>query len=584
MRRLILLSLCLLSAGLVSAHDAKRLEAVTFRRHARLPGLCVSYRTLAPKSFAHGSPVEMLTFVNEQSVRRTLVVEAFREGGCVTHPVVLEPAATVSVDFVLPTQLLEWSHDGQSMFYVREGAVRERIGIGVPTGLSEYEVRDKCLVNILVGQAVDAIATAADYDHADEAAKIPQKGRFLFSTQALGTEGWSADARAYSGYDLVLLTAAEWSALPAGARRALVGFAVQGGGLILCGQSELPAEAQGFPTSAAEPTQQEYAVGCGRIRLAPSLPADRRPPLSRAELKSLGEAACTRLRSQYGDKKKLRESLVEMGAQDIPTIPTSLFMGLLGLFAFGVVPAAICLCIHRKKRLAALFVLPTVSVALGLVIVLCILGVYGLTPYVTQQSTVMLNAADRRAAVFSKACIFAPTDVTDRLRFSRTAHIVTDRSERYTYHYSSTPRAFFGLTYGDVMSAYGDAWIKALKPSVYATTEMRDTNARLVVEEAPGGRLKVTNLLGAALTRLTVVDARGVLFSAADLPEGGSCDLSPAADQKREGWPKELAETRSVYLAEMAACPFLTDTLGGTKANRTEQTRVFGCYGKGVSE
>ena len=41
---------------------------------------------------------------------------------------------------------------------------------------------------------------------------------------------------------------------------------------------------------------------------------------------------------------------------------------------------------------------------------------------------------------------------------------------------------------------------------------------------------------------------------------------------------------RRVFKAEIAGSPFLTDTLGGSKAKRTAQTTVVGGYGKGVSE
>ena len=46
----------------------------------------------------------------------------------------------------------------------------------------------------------------------------------------------------------------------------------------------------------------------------------------------------------------------------------------------------------------------------------------------------------------------------------------------------------------------------------------------------------------------------------------------------------ERRDCRRVFKAEMAGSPFLTDTLGGSKAKRTAQTTVVGGYGKGVSE
>lgn len=592
MKRLIPIVFALVAcvATSVRAHDAKRLEASTFMRKSQLPDLRVSYQTLAPHTMTHGAPVVTLTVTNERPERRRLTVMV-AHAGSVRRTLVVEPSASVTADFVGPVVSHQSCHD-QGLVYVTEaGSSVGSLRVGY---IDCYLRRQDDKLNVLIGPAIDGISTVAAYSHADEEAGKAKTGKtlageFYFYTQALGPAGWSADTRAYSGYDLVLLTAAEWAGLPGGARRALVGYAAQGGSLVLCGESELPIEARGFPAGAvtvAVDADRVRAVGRGCIVLAPAPGADRRPPLTRNDLVRLGRATRTALQKSYVENTDLGPTLGELPSLDLPSVPVSLVMLLLAVFALGVVPTVLFFCVRRQKRLAALVVLPLVSAAIGVVVVLGMLGVYGVTPHLNQVSTVLLNADDRRAAVFTKACVFAPTDVTDRLRFAREAHVVTVGARKSDYRWCSTDRdGNLCLEPGDTLSARGRDWLETLKPVVYATSALCDTPARLAVEELAADRLKVTNLLGAPVTELTVADSKGRLFAGKGIADGATCELTPGGDRAVfDALGATNVSVRACYRADLSACPFLPDLLGGTPAKRTSQTTVFGRYGKEVSE
>ncbi|MGN0855687.1 MAG: hypothetical protein ACI4R9_09250 [Kiritimatiellia bacterium] len=596
MKRLSLLVLLVLAAfGPAESpagirHDARRIEPHSLSpRQADIPGLQVLCQTLAPAFAVHGVPVYTLTFDNEQHVRRTLTVE-LEQGGVVQREIVLEPSARLSVDFVPPALPNSGLWDSCAVYILWEEGTGERIlyHSGAGTVFSAYSAGE--FINVLIGSAVDGIGTAADYSHEDE--RAAGKGRaaispncFHFYTQSMGEAGWSADTRAYSGYDIVMLSAAEWAGLAADVRRALVGFAAQGGVLILCGQTTLPTEARGFLFASAPTHPSDHVVGFGRLVLAPSIGIKCRPPLPRAELVRLGTAARQRLLQTSGKSADLRDALANPPSLTLPVVPTWLFITLLAGFALVLVPAVLWLCIRRGRRIAALVLLPVVSAGVGCVIICAIFAIYGITPQLTERAVVLLNAADRRAFVRTRACLFAPTEVTGRLRFARGAQVMRINGERCTGREPVDLR----LVDGTEMSAQGKDWLRPLCPIAYITCEMRDTNARLVVEETAVGKIRVTNLLGAGLTALWVVDGAGSIYAGENLAEGATCELA-AKDPAASGLVLQIVQseldepdtggTRSYFRAEMAACPFGTDTLGGAKAKRIRRTVVYGRYGK----
>lgn len=581
----LLIGLC--AAGLVSecvaedGHSARTIEATTLSRTREIKGLTVTHRTLAPVIQQHGARVDTLTFVNALPVRRELEV-ALSAVGMAARRIVLEPEQSLTVDFIPPSASDYHSSYRNRSVDLREGRAYDLARI--PGGTYYGSHRDE--VNVLTTASFDAIGAAADYSKEDEQSagsggakpKPWSMQSIIFQFHTLprtAADCWSADARAYSGYDLMVLSAADWQALAPSVRRALIGHVALGGVLVLAGEPELPAEAIGFPVRPMPPeaakARRVWTIGDGRICLCPEPAADVKMPLARADLAELGAAARARLRTRFGADANIRNELVGMPALNVPTVEVSLFIVLLGFFALVVLPATLAVCIRRQRRLAALVALPTVAGVLSVLIVLAIVATYGFTPYLNEDATVWLNQLDRRAACETRACVFAPSDVTDRLCFSRDAAVTavgTDMSWR-------TPSESFTLVHGDRSSARGKSWLTPLKPVVYRTCEVRDTTARLVVEELAADKVRVTNLLGAGLTGLKVVDSRGTAFETKDLPEGATRELTP-------GGKADIAP--SSYRAEMDALPFHTDTLGGTKAKRLGHTVVYGGYGKEVTK
>ena len=598
-RVLILLALAVFHAGPLcgdkDTHAACRLETQTLDKYGetRKHQLTVTWQSLSPRyEQRHGTPVFTLTLTNLKNARREIEVSA-AAGGSAVQKAVLEPGATVMLPFNLPKG--DISYYGGCEIELREGAESWRIGTICTDFYSSEEER---VVNVLAGPELDAIATAADYAQEDEKAlstvspkpSVRERFRFHFYTQAMGNAGWSDDVRVYTGHDIVLLTAAEWARLDAGVRRALVGYVAEGGALVLCGGKELPAEAEGFlpiPVVAPAGATSAFAVGDGHVVLAPPMYVTRRPTLARAELIKLGQASSRTLCSVLSTGSRPADLLRDMPALNLPVMPVSVFLLILAAFALGVVPGVLVFCIRRRQRIQSLVLLPLVSFVIGVVIVVAILAFYGITPRVSARAFVLLNAADRRAFVSGRLCVFSPRDVGSRLRFSPTAEIVVfGRSQELRYKTDTGHKLC--LEGGAERKASGSDWVMPLRPALYALADMRDTNARLVVEERGADGVKVTNLLGGPLMDLQVVDSRGRLFAAQGIADGATCELAPAPAAVKpftvDLQPKERRTCRRVFRAEMAGSPFLTDPLGGSDAKRTVQTTVIGGYGKEVSE
>lgn len=578
-----------LGGGSYGDHAAVRLEAQTLDEYgaARKHQLSVTAQSLMPTERGHGSGNLLLTLTDTRAARRELEVWVASEGSA-AQTVVLEPSGTATLAFDLPNIECPSLYHARCEVHVREGGKAWEAGSVGPSTANDWSR----LVNLLAGPEFDAIATVADYAREDEKADAADSShrykrvRFRFHTQAMGESGWRTETRAYTGYDIVLLTDREWAGLSAGVRRALAGYAAEGGALVLCGSADLPAEAAGFPSAPAKErgADRSFSVGAGRVVLLPALDAARKVPLARADLRELGQAAGRRLRAAQCADQRIDNLLKSMPPLELPVMPVSFFMLLLAFFALGVVPAVLVFLIRRKRRIQALLALPLVSLAIGVAIVLGILGFYGVTPCVSESTHVLLNAAGRRAVVFGRACVFSPRDVVDRLRFSPSAEIFVVGSSRTGYGVDEGRTLC--LLPGAERKASGGAWLTPLKPVLYATVDVRDANARLAVEELAPDRVKVTNLLGAAVKSLELVDSRGQAFAAKDLAEGASCELTPSARPQRlyDSLGASLAACRGVFRAELAGSPFLTDTLGGGRAARSAETVVLGRYGREVAE
>ncbi len=551
------------------------------------PGMEIRVRSISPDAITHGPVVVPLEILNLTPEKRDITVDFGREFflngsiniGEMRRVVSLPPSASVVADFSFPMV----SHDPS--MYGRYGntvvSLHEGSGVKYFNDVVGKITPGRCggerIWNVLIGEAVDTITTVADYTRADESKKTTYD--FRFSVLSPESPLWSDDWRAYCPYDAVLLTGDEWTRITASARRAIAGYAAHGGLVILSGVHRLPEEFAGLVTVPDKDGLDEIGVGFGSVFLALPVGVDRKMPISRTMLSDMLVSSCKRLCSADGECVKTNDALGEFDLRTLPGPPVGFVTVVLGAFALIVVPAVVIVCARKKRRIASLVVLPTVAMVIAIVAVIGMLASYGVTPTLLQKASVVIDQAGRRAAVHAISTVFAPTDVTDKLRFSRTG-AVTAIGGNGQYRFLN----------GEELRAEGPGWLDVLVPRPYAISDVCDTTVRVEVRETePGRKVRVTNLLGAPVERLVLYDSTGAAYEAKDMAAGATAELSSCKDPfkaapdfgfRGAGIQYEFTARSCVYYARMSCVPpLMPDLLGGAKANRHVETNVFGRYG-----
>lgn len=604
--------------------SSRQVEPVELmKQNPEFPGLSITGATLPGRCARHSPDEISLVFANELKTPRTLDVTVGGQTSRVHRRVTVAAESSLRADFTVPYVGV----DQESAFNRERRPSRGgRFDVRVEENGREAELFTKDIrvakfveirtssdlsMAVLSGSAADTKAAVGEYKAREGAYAevLKKKGVpmqeyesqadwfYGFSFDEIDFDSpawtWSADWRAYAGYDGVLLTDGEWKALAPGARRALADYVAVGGALLLAGGEGVPKEISPMAALGLG------APGYGEFARLPATAAGGRIRADRDDMERRMRGARARLLATFGNFLDGRKSLGAMKGFSIPDFPARAVAAVFAVFA--VVVALFTLwCVRKARRILLLMFVPAASMVASVAVFASVLATYGVVPTLRRQSIVSLDQPSRRAVVRTLGLLLSPGDRSGDLRFSRTADVqMSDGGGRSYGFLGIMPVPAFEC--GERLSGV-DRILKPWVPTGFIVTDVEDTPRRLEVVPSAPGRMRVRNLLGAAVKKLVVRDAEGGEYRATDLGEAETRELALSAGERAaSGGPAteaidlfkfgELEDAAfsgaggcrppcAHYWAYLESSPFGVDPLEGSAAARSDATIVFGYLGE----
>ena len=490
-----------------------------------------------------------------------------------------------------------WSNGYEPLLYVSRSLSGERL-------------RDE-LVRI-----VDALKSAKRFGSGS-----PYGNEFSAGTARAGdfAEPWPGDWRAYSVFSGVFVAERDLPDLSASAKTALRDYAAAGGCVFLVGAAEIPAEFLSAPLAGlalpnASPGATLDAVpsasldgtsppvplpamrcGLGLVAAVPSCVAatgSSTPTPTDVGLFLVRHLLHARILLGERTSTDTMAGILcpSDGDLSLGRPPVGAFLLILLAFAVLAGPVSLWILARRNRRIHILWVLPALSAAFSVAILLSLLVREGVTPTLAVRAGVLLDQRAGRACSFESDSFYSPLSL-GAVDFPVDAAV------------APVPPYGGGIVRVGRTARY-EGWLSPRTPGAFHLAAVRATPLRLSVRADPAtGALAAVNAFGAPIDELYLLDDAGLLLSASGIAPGATAPLDPLRgdDERAKDWTK-LSDalrtairygavpvsqdvlsradipTRRFYVAVLPAAPFSSDPLPGRKAKRTEKTVVYGIY------
>lgn len=452
-------------------------------------------------------------------------------------------------------------------------------------------------------------------------------GTIGFSTtrNELPVTEWSTHWLGYSKYDGVILTAADWSAMPAGVRQALWRYLESGGTLLIFGGAEVPTQWQStrsripYTEQAAEPRAtpppdpsatptptpaplppvnvredlQCYAIGFGKLFV---MPAQAQPMLTAAQwqlVQAAWQSAPDPLRPYYANTQ-FEELNTKLPVIEKLTTPVRGLFLLMLLFVIVIGPVNLLVLARRRKKLWLLWTVPAISLLTCLAIAGYAIASEGIGGHTRALSLTILDEQDHRATTIGYAGFYSPLTPSDGLHFSYDTEVTPVLPFFYYYNdRAGTPRTVDWTVEQQLTSG----WVTARVPVWFQVRKNETRRERLLVTTNAKGALVVTNGLGTPIRQLWLPDQKRILHEARDIAPGAQVELKesprpvsletmkPPHLLLTNEWLDEFEEKPELYLAPgtylavLDAAPFNEPGLRNARQAKAK-TLVYGIRAK----
>ena len=432
-------------------------------------------------------------------------------------------------------------------------------------------------------------------------------------------EPWPGDWRAYSVFSGVFVAERDLPDLSASAKTALRDYAAAGGCVFLVGAAEIPAEFLSAPLAGlalpnASPGATLDAVpsasldgtsppvplpamrcGLGLVAAVPSCVAatgSSTPTPTDVGLFLVRHLLHARILLGERTSTDTMAGILcpSDGDLSLGRPPVGAFLLILLAFAVLAGPVSLWILARRNRRIHILWVLPALSAAFSVAILLSLLVREGVTPTLAVRAGVLLDQRAGRACSFESDSFSSPLSL-GAVDFPVDAAV------------APVPPYGGGIVRVGRTARY-EGWLSPRTPGAFHLAAVRATPLRLSVRADPAtGALAAVNAFGAPIDELYLLDDAGLLLSASGIAPGATAPLDPLRgdDERAKDWTK-LSDalrtairygavpvsqdvlsradipTRRFYVAVLPAAPFSSDPLPGRKAKRTEKTVVYGIY------
>ena len=357
-------------------------------------------------------------------------------------------------------------------------------------------------------------------------------------------ENWSPRREAYSEFNAVLLTSAEFERLSPEVKRALEEYQRLGGVLLLAAKTK---------------TLSWNPLGLGGGAEFPENAGARKLVSSRwTQVISSLQAMTVKAKMLQQRNRELKD----FGRTLVPERDFWLILILLTLFVLVVGPLNFWFCARRKALSALFWTTPLISLFfIGLMLGQIVLR-EGLVTRVQVAVLTRLEQGESRALTVQGQGIFA-TYPPEELRFSESAQVEFGELGR-------TTGARLGVVDG---LRFTGAWVSPRTPLLLTLRKSEVRREKLLLEADSGDAPRVVNGLGAEIVKLYYVAPDGRAFrnrepiaagAAAELTaarrDNGSMDWHTWCQQmlagEMPGQFEDLQVQRGEYLAELKSSPF----------------------------
>jgi hypothetical protein len=328
---------------------------------------------------------------------------------------------------------------------------------------------------------------------------------------------WGTSWLGYSCYDGVVVTADEFAVAPAGVQAALLQYAETGGSLLILGKApQLP------PTWLVRNSQKEqiffYEAGFGRCLVCPDPNFDWTPARLAVVAETWTETGVPwQTVATPAEANRLFRVVDDVG---IPV--RSLFL-LMVVFSIVIGPANLWLLGRKDRRIWLLWTVPSISFLTCLAVFGFMLIAEGWHGSLRTACITLLDDTTHRATSFGWTACYSPLTPSDGLHFSPDTEVTWQKGlEMYSYE-NGNSSCTIDWTQDQHLAS---GWVTARVPSHFKVRKSEVRRERLGVSRGKEGSLLVTNGLGADVKELRLVDEKGQVWTAENIPVGNRVALT----------------------------------------------------------
>jgi hypothetical protein len=454
-----------------------------------------------------------------------------------------------------------------------------------------------------------------------EGTQAPVSGsdtRFVeYFTSPEEIENWPGHWLAYSGYDAIVLTEAEWGRASQGTKDALRRWSMAGGHMVMVGDPFL-----GQGDSVAGLSEKFSATGFGNIVGLKSAgkPGDPNAVLGRIVEQLYAGDMPRKNQPAIPMVAGIRRGVEEYHNEDVPEYmgfghhnegeggfnrffqvvegaqaPVGLVILVLTVFVLLAGPVNLIILSKKGKRAWFLWTLPAISFATsGLVFLVAFFG-EGVRPKIRIDTVTVLDQGTQEATTVGGVAIYAPV-APSKLEFGGNTE-VTPLVDRKSSDSGSGRRVEWQDGGSQVFTG---KWVASRIPAHFALRKSEHREERVKVDWT-GEKPMLLNGLGVELDRIYLYGQDGTLYSGKDIPAGSQVPLSEDQSGRTDKslpvrtalWqildghleePHRLAGKNSYYAKYSAPSPFVENPLGKKSANETHNGVLIGIFGGEVTQ
>jgi len=548
------------------------------------------------KTYNHGYIEHRLRITNESHRNRYTVrleAPAFKYGSYgdsierIERTVVIGPRTTVEV--TLPTQALRISGNNSVKVFV-DGSEWGQIALQSLT--TRFKQNGSNAISILASRSING-QTLEDKINgvkttptaAGSVAHIPS--HILSSTQKdsvtraeLELSDWSSNWTAYSCFDAVVLYKSDLAKLSPAVLEALRQYVSAGGTLAVLGTQTFPFDKSNISFNSNK-TAADYKVVFGRVLL---FTTEKTEDLQEGQLQKLTDSAKETL-GPWEHSYNLANANKQFSVIGDMSLPTRGMYLIMLTFAIIIGPVLLIVLSRKNKRIWMLWMVPSISFSVCVVITIYSVFSEGITPSARMKCITLLNQNTHQAVTIGMLGLYCPLTPAGGLHFNT----LTEISPYVESNYSSGTGKSIDWTRDQNLYR---GWVSARVPSYYQIRipEIRRERLELVTKN---GETEIINGLGADIKQLWLLDSNGKWMTIKNklnsgakgrlIELSGSQGITPNNDlrsiYKSAEWPekfKQIPDSRikllkpNMYLAVLDGAPFMNHGLQGRVHERSK--------------